>query len=310
MRSTLLSVIFLFVFHNSSLAQPYEIQKEIKRIVFIGNSITYSGKYIEYIDTYLSVRYTDKDYEIINVGLPSETVSGLSEINHANGAFPRPDLHDRLDSIISQTQPDLVLSCYGMNDGIYLPFDDERFQKFKDGVNWLNDTVEQSGADIIHITPPIYDERKGPAYANVLDIYSDWLISKRYTANWKVIDIHWPMRKMLESQRQVDSTFVFAKDGVHPNEAGHFEIAKHILLNLGETELRDLGELKSYLAIVENGEQILNLIEQKHKIMKDAWLTSIGHQRPRMDMGLPIAEAISKAKVIDSQIDILLISKR
>jgi len=310
MRPTLLSIIFLIAFQLSSLAQPYEIPKDFKRIVFIGNSITYGGKYIEYIDTYLSIKYPDKDYEIINVGLPSETVSGLSELNHANGAFPRPDLHDRLDRIISQTQPDLVLSCYGMNDGIYLPFDDERFRKFKDGINWLNDKVVKSGAGIIHITPPIYDERKGAAYANVLDIYSDWLISKRYTSNWKVIDIHWPMRKKLEDQRLVDTTFVFAKDGVHPNEAGHFEIAKSILSNLGETELNDLGEFKSYLATIENAAEIFNLIERKHKIMKDAWLTSIGHQRPRMDTGLPLAEAVAKSKLIDSEVDILLTEQK
>jgi len=310
MRSALFSIIFLFAFQISSYTQPYEIQKNVKRIVFIGNSITYSGKYIEYIDAYLSIKYPDKDYEIINVGLPSETVSGLSEENHAKGAFPRPDLHDRLDRIISQTQPDLVLSCYGMNDGIYLPFDDKRFQKYKDGINWLNNTVEQFGADIINITPPIYDERKGPAYANVLDIYSDWLISKRYTDSWKVIDIHWPMRKILEDQRLIDSTFVFAKDGVHPNEAGHFEMAKHILLNLGETELTDLEEFKSFLGTTENGEQILKLFERKHKIMKDAWLSSIGHERPRMDVGLPMAEAIIKSKVINAQIDILLNKKK
>ena len=310
MRSALFSIIFLFAFQISSYTQPYEIQKNVKRIVFIGNSITYSGKYIEYIDAYLSIKYPDKDYEIINVGLPSETVSGLSEENHAKGAFPRPDLHDRLDRIISQTQPDLVLSCYGMNDGIYLPFDDKRFQKYKDGINWLNNTVEQFGADIINITPTIYDERKGPAYANVLDIYSDWLISKRYTDSWKVIDIHWPMRKILEDQRLIDSTFVFAKDGVHPNEAGHFEMAKHILLNLGETELTDLEEFKSFLGTTENGEQILKLFERKHKIMKDAWLSSIGHERPRMDVGLPMAEAIIKSKVINAQIDILLNKKK
>lgn len=310
MRPTLLSIIILFAFQNSSFAQPYEIQKDVERIVFIGNSITYSGKYIEYIDTYLSIKYPDKDYEIINVGLPSETVSGLSEPNHANGAFPRPDLHDRLDRIMSQTQPDLVLSCYGMNDGIYLPFNEERFQKYKDGINWLDASVKKSGAGIIHVTPPIYDERKGKAYANVLDIYSDWLISKRYTSSWKVIDIHWPMRKKLEDQRLLDSTFVFAKDGVHPNEAGHFEIAKHLLLNLGETALNVQEEFNSFLATIDNGEEILSHIERKHKIMKDAWLTSIGHQRPRMDIGLPLAEAIIKSKVINTQIGSLLNKKK
>lgn len=306
MRPTLLLILFLLGFQNSSIGQDYKIQKEVKRIVFIGNSITYSGKYIEYIDAYLSINYPEKAYEIINVGLPSETVSGLSEENHANGAFPRPDLHDRLDRILRQTKPDLVLSCYGMNDGIYLPFDDERFLKFRDGINWLDQEVKNTGSEIIHITPPIFDERKGRAYANVLDIYSDWLISKRYTSNWKVIDIHWPMRKKLEDQRLIDSTFVFAKDGVHPNEAGHFEIAKHILIDLGETEFHDLAAFKSFISSITPERQLMNNIEQKHKILKDAWLTTIGHKRPRMDIGLPLTEALSKVKLINIKIENLL----
>ena len=59
-------------------AQPYKIKEGVKRIVFIGNSITYAGQYITYINAYLSIRYPQKNYEIINLGLPSETVSGLS----------------------------------------------------------------------------------------------------------------------------------------------------------------------------------------------------------------------------------------
>src|SRR5690606_9322196 len=142
---------------------------------------------------------------------------GLSEPNHADGKFPRPDLLERLDRVLTQVAPDLVIANYGMNDGIYLPFDEERFDKFKKGMNWLHQVVENSGAEIIHITPPVYDERKGAAYANVLDLYSDWLISQRYTQDWKVIDLHWPMRKELEAQRQLDPEFAFAKDGVHPD---------------------------------------------------------------------------------------------
>ena len=118
---------------NFSYAQPYKIEEGVKRIVFVGNSITYAGGYINYIDTYLSIRYPKKNYEIINLGLPSETVSGLSEPNHANGAFPRPNLHDRLESLLNKTKPDLIFACYGMNDGIYKPLDETRFKKFRDG---------------------------------------------------------------------------------------------------------------------------------------------------------------------------------
>lgn len=284
----------------------YEIPRDVKRILFLGNSITYSGQYVSYVEAYLTLRYPDRDFEIINVGLPSETVSGLSEPDHAGGKFPRPDLHERLERIISQVRPDLVLACYGMNDGIYLPFDEGRFQKYKEGIFWLNNQIVESGASIIHITPPIYDGRKGEAYANVLDIYADWLISNRYTHNWKVVDLHWPMKKFLEDRRMKDDDFVLAKDGVHPNHMGHWIMAQQLLLYLGETEATKINGIGEIVSRFNHGETIWKLVEEKQKMMKDAWLTAIGHERPGMSDGLPLGEAKRNGDNMNRQIRSLL----
>ncbi len=286
----------------------YEIPQDVERILFLGNSITYSGQYVSYVDAYLSLQYPDRDFEIINVGLPSETVSGLSEPGHADGKFPRPDLHERLERIISQVKPDLVLACYGMNDGIYLPFDEGRFQKYKEGIHWLNSQILESGASLIHITPPIYDVRKGEAYANVLDIYADWLISNRYTNNWKVVDLHWPMKKFLEDRRMEDDNFVLAKDGVHPNDTGHWIMAQQLLLYLGETEVSKINGIGEMVSQFKNGEAIWKLVGERQKMMKDAWLTAIGHERPGMDVGLPMDEAMHKKKIMDREIRTLLVN--
>ena len=92
--------LFLVVFKVSAFSQTYyEIPADAHRIVFLGNSITYSGQFINYVETYYRLKHPDRDLEWINLGLPSETLSGLSEENHANGAFPRPDLHERLDRV-------------------------------------------------------------------------------------------------------------------------------------------------------------------------------------------------------------------
>ena len=87
------------------------------------------------LEAYFVTRYPGRTIEFINVGLPSETVSGLSEEGHAGGQFPRPDLHERLGRVLEQIRPDLVFACYGMNDGIYLPFNEERFEvQTRDGM--------------------------------------------------------------------------------------------------------------------------------------------------------------------------------
>ena len=74
------------------------------------------------IETWFVTRYPERQIEFINAGLPTETVSGLSEEGHAGGSFPRPDLHERLERVLPATRPDVVIACYGMNDGIYLPY--------------------------------------------------------------------------------------------------------------------------------------------------------------------------------------------
>ncbi|MCK3685128.1 SGNH/GDSL hydrolase family protein [Maribellus sp. YY47] len=299
-------IALLAVLQFQAYSQPYKIPDDVTRIVFLGNSITYQGKYIEYMEAYFRVHHPEKQYEFINVGLPSETVSGLSEENHAGGAFPRPDLHERLHRVLEKTKPDLVFANYGMNDGIYLEFDDTRFNKFREGILWLHGELEKTGAEIIHVTPPVFDERKGEAYANVLDIYSDWLISKRYTADWNVIDIHWPMRKELEKQRAADSTFVFAQDGVHPNDYGHFVMASEMLWYLGENQTEQSYDMERFLSENPDRDKILSLVNQLQVIMKDAWLTFTGHRRPWMKEGLPMEEAIQKSEEIKNQLSVLL----
>lgn len=281
----------------------------VRRVVFLGNSITYSGQYVTAIEAWFRMHEPNRPIDFINVGLPSETVSGLSEEGHAGGQFPRPDLHERLNRVLAQTKPDLVFASYGMNDGIYLPFDTGRFQQFKAGMEWLHNEVVKTGASIIHLTPPIYDELKGrkTGYGAVLDRYADWLLSQSATQNWSVIDVHYPMKQFLEAHRTVDSTFALAgfalaEDGVHPGEVGHWLMARTILLGLGQQAVASAPDLKTALASVAHPDQFLKLLSERQTLMRDAWLTATGHKRPGLKTGLTLDEARTKAAEIDAQL--------
>jgi lysophospholipase L1-like esterase len=140
--------------HNPMVLKPLQ---GVRRVLFLGDSITYSGGYVETIEAWLFAHCPEQRYELINIGLPSETVSGLTEPNHAGGAFPRPDLHERLARALAKTQPDLVVACYGMNDGIYYPFDPQRFAKYQEGLRWTRDAVRKAGAKFWVVTPPPFD---------------------------------------------------------------------------------------------------------------------------------------------------------
>ena len=309
-----MAIIALCLATSSLCKAQSELTDSVHRIVFLGNSITYAGNYITDIEAYFITHYPNKQYEFINVGLPSETVSGLSEPGHADGKFPRPDLHERLDRVLTLTKPDLVFICYGMNDGIYMPLDSSRFQKFKDGLTDVHKKVaQQTGAKIIHLTPPYYDELKGKnkGYEATLDTYTDWVLNQRQKAGWRVIDIHYPAKQFVQAHLKVDSTFgiaafALAEDGVHPGEAGHWMMAKQVLLYLGEKGVATAQDVHAALADVPEGEAILKLVAERQSLMKDAWLTAAGHKRPLMNVGIPLDAAKAKYAAIEKEIRGLL----
>lgn len=276
-----------------------------KRIMILGDSITNGAAYVAYVDAAMILADPATKYDLISAGLSSETVSGLSEPGHAGGKFPRPDLHERLDRALAKAKPDLVLACYGMNDGIYMPLEESRFKAFRDGMTRLHNKVVATGAKIIHLTPPVYDPVAIPQrvdlsgepgknyarYNEVLDHYSDWLVEQR-KQGWEVIDLHTPMKAALEKGRAADPKFVLAKDGVHPGDEGHRLMAQAVL---------DAWKIKTSAAEAGAKADFFKLVREKTDVLKSAWLSAIGHKRPGVGPGLPLEEATAKAAELDAK---------
>lgn len=273
-----------------------------KRVLFLGDSITYRGLYISYLETYLALRFPGQAFTFINCGLPSETVSGLSEDDHAGGAFPRPGLRERLDRVLALVKPDIVLACYGMNDGIFQPFDRIRFQAFQAGIRYLHKNVITSGAQIIHITPPVYDDISGrhPYYMEVLARQSEWLLTQRQKG-WEVINVFEPMRQHLNERRKINPKFRLAEDGIHPGSLGHWLIAREILAGLGFSELH-FQDVSAFLTLHPQASKILEFVTEGRELLRDAWLTATGHKRPGLIPGLMLPQA--EAKWLDIQASI------
>src|SRR5689334_18928170 len=181
MRAVLaIPLLFVGAIPSAALAdEPPFLLKDGQRVVFLGDSNTAAGKFIAYLDAYLCTRFPEKRFELINLGLPSETVTGLSEPDHP---FPRPNVHDRIDRALELTKPDVVVICYGMNDGIYSPFSEERFKKYQDGILKLVAKVEKAGAKAVLMTPPPFDPKplKDKVQAKGAEKFS-WLRPTRTT---------------------------------------------------------------------------------------------------------------------------------
>ena len=67
----------------------------------------------------------------------------------------------------------------------------------------------------------------------------------------------------------------------------------------------DLGDDESgeqALGKLPRGLDVLKLVQRKQRVLKDAWLTAIGHERPGMAKGLPLDDAEEQADDLENEI--------
>ncbi|MBB3126801.1 lysophospholipase L1-like esterase [Paenibacillus rhizosphaerae] len=214
-------------------------------ILFLGDSITASGHYIRYTEAWLRQHRPTMDMKLVPCGVPSETVSGLSEAAHP---FPRPCIHNRLQNALETASPGIVAACYGMNDGIYHPYSEDRLAAYQEGTYRLVERSREVGAKVVLMTPPPFDPISMNAellpenapdfsyltpfleYDRVLEQYSAWLLSAGDVAD-QIIDFRSSLLAHTKEQRALDPAYS-AGDGIHPNRAGHWVMARTLLKEL------------------------------------------------------------------------------
>ncbi len=309
---------FAEVTKSGANVAPLALAQQIahsKRIVFLGDSITAGSGYVIGVSgALLSQRLPNGGPEVLSAGLSSETVSGLSEEGHGGKeekAFPRPCIFERLSRVLDLLRPDTVFACYGINCGIYMPFDETRFEAFQKGMIQLHETVEKAGGRIVHITPPFFDVTRKPNqefYPAVMLKYAAWLVSKR-AEGWQVIDLHTAMKAEVERRRESDPTFTMSPDGIHPNAEGHWLMAQQILGWLGDEEVTRAASLENLFQTRQIPAEAATLVSQRVSLTRDSYVQAAGHKRPGVAKGLPVEDAQAKAAEIDQQLTLLLSKK-
>lgn len=302
----IIGLLFVIMFLRPLCGAEEAFPLNAKRILFLGDSITAAGGFVNMIELQLRLQGISPMPELVNAGLPSETCTGLSEPDHP---FPRPDVHERLDRALAAVKPDVVVACYGMNDGIYYPFSEERFQKYQAGINRLIEKVHASGAKLVLMTPPPFDAMPLKAagkllpegkekyawfavyenYDQVIHKYGQWLLEQKDRTEM-VIDLYTPSMDFWKQQREKDPNFTVAPDGVHCNSEGHRTIAEVVLKAWGAESWQPVSA------------EMLQLANQKGTILHDSWLSRIGHKRPGTVEGLPFEKAAEKAAEMDQQL--------
>lgn len=276
--------------------------------LILGDSITQSGHYVDYLETWYLLNKSNPP-EIIDLGLSSETVSGLSEPDHP---FPRPYLHSRLERVLETVQPDLVMACYGMNCAIYHPFSEERFAAYKSGIKKLIMECRAFGAKVILVTPPPFAGRlyprtapkngqaygykhPAPDYNSVLQRYADWILSLDEMEGVKSLTIRAPLERYMEIS--------YSTDPVHPNEFGHKLMGEAILWTLEEatTESDSLKKVVKSRMSDPRWRILHRLVRKQREVYDRTLLNSIGHGNPAIKKRFTLS--LEKAKEMNGRLE-------
>jgi lysophospholipase L1-like esterase len=220
---------------------------------------------------------------------------------------------DRLEAVLEKSKPDFVFACYGMTDGLYAPFDEQRFDAYKQGIRELIATVKGHGAKLVLITPPPFDtlamKKKGKlsksdatgftrtsVYENydqeVIAKYAAWITELEDDPGvYAVVDAYSVMKQYILNRRWSNPDFTFSPDGVHFHAAGHRVMANAILNTMGfESEL-------------VTDRDILGLIRERLAYSHMTWLTHVGHDHPKLPSSLTFEELEIKMKPVNERIE-------
>jgi hypothetical protein len=190
-----------------------------------------------------------------------------------------------------------------MNCGIYLPLDEGRFQKYRQGIESLHRQVSAVAKCII-VTPPTFDDqvaKKDFSYNAVLEQYSTWLLSQR-KQGWCVLDLHHPMEAELARKRKDAPAFTLQPDAVHPNDDGYWVIAKCLLAELGETRAASWQTPSDFREALGIEEELARLVRKRMQLRRDTYLSAAGHLRPGLAKGKSLSDAESDDRALTSQI--------
>lgn len=313
-KNPLKMVLLIALCATSVSAEP--VLRPNERIVFLGDSITHAGGYVAFVEAHLAMTEPGERYDIINLGLSSETACGLSEPYHP---WPRPNVHERLGRVLAKVKPAVVVACYGMNDGVYHPFSEDRFKTYRDGINKLVADCNAAGARVILVTPPPYDPLANPKATrdnpdgstelgkrfgyrsiyrdydrDVIGRYAKWIVERGEQDDVAAsIDIHTPINAYMTKVRETKPGFKMSGDGVHVDKEGHRQIAAALLAGLGQPDA-DLSD--AALA------KVMTPVSQRMGLLRGAWLNEVGHKRPGGTKGEPLVVAKKKAAALSEQI--------
>ena len=207
--------------------------KPDERVVMIGDSITEQYLYSTYVELWTLTRFPNAKITFRNVGIGGDTSPG------GNGRFKRDVLLHK---------PTALTVDFGMNDGGYGEFKDDKYKNYINGLKGIADQANEAKIRVAWITPqPIEKKEKEPAikgYNATLEKFSAGVKEIADSNHGLFIDQFHPYLEVLEKGRpNGEGNPITGGDAVHPGPPGQTVMAAAILRGLSFPKLVSAVEI-------------------------------------------------------------------
>lgn len=240
------------------------------RVCFLGDSITHNNDYVSHIAAYYHENLKDRNVNFYNCGVSGGHVSTL--------------LSNFEDDIMAHNPTHAVIMI-GINDSGrgYLSWErnSERyemicnaFEIYKKNLSELCRKLSEKGVEIIMCTPTPYDEYQIseteplPGGFALLSEYAQYVRAFAREKGYAVCDYHTYISKIAQTEKIINP------DRVHPNEYGHYHMAKCFLAFQGF----DIGERKPIPTYMNEWREkvgiLRNIRATEHMVIKDYSLST------------------------------------
>jgi lysophospholipase L1-like esterase len=203
------------------------ILKKGQRVAVVGDSITEQKLYSRYIELYLTACLHDLELRVVQLGWSGETA---------------PAFAGRMNNDLLPWKPDVVTTCYGMNDGGYRKYDEGIGKRYHDSMADIVGRCKKAGAIVVVGSPGVVDSTHFKNPNATAAVYNDNLAHLRDQARQLAeaegqpfADVHASMMSAMEKAKPAlgDAYDVGGRDGVHPNANGHLLMAYAFLKAAG-----------------------------------------------------------------------------
>jgi lysophospholipase L1-like esterase len=203
------------------------ILKKGQRVAVVGDSITEQKLYSRYVEMYLVACLPELDLRVVQLGWSGERAPGFLA---------------RLENDLLPWKPDVVTTCYGMNDGSYRAYDEKIGQAYRDAMAGIVGKLKKAGVTVVVGSPGCVDpdffkvnNLKGEIYNENLGKLRDHAKALALAEDLPFADVHGVMIAALSNSKEVlGSKYApCGGDGFHPAPPGQLLMAFAFLKGMG-----------------------------------------------------------------------------